>query len=464
MSSSTRPPLRCLHMILLPIAPCRAVLPPSATLLVPSFTVVLLWYVRRGEHEPSTPSLSLSLLSSGLSVSSLFSSQMAEAAAAISLIASIASLIDLGAKVASCLLDFASGTTDVPRSFCTLARRLPLLVATLRRISQQAQAGRLPHDVTISLQSVVQSTINRVSVLESCLAQITPPTDTSRVRRAVKALQSLTKDGEIRLTVERVQQDIGFLVLHQTTHHVDVGERILEQLAKSQLGQTPAPATSAASIYPHLSAHDHSRVHLGNVYHVHPPRELGSIQAYGLCWGGAPLIDVDLFVGRVAELDQMAQVPCVGEAMVDQRRLMLGGLSGVSKTQLAIAYAPRQQRHYSSVFWLNATLMPTLKASVRSVAQQLLPAAKFQRLDDEGTLQALFQWLSDVKNISWLLIFDNHDDPELYGIGQYLPNTGHGSIIITTRLHDLIQGQRTRQVRIPSISDLDKSFKILQTR
>jgi len=359
---------------------------------------------------------------------------------------------------------FASKTADVPESFRSLAHRLPLLVTTLQTITYQAQAGRLQDELATALQSLVQSTTVQVSILETHLTQVTPPTDATRIERTVKALRSLTKDGKIRMAMEKAHRDIDFLVLHQTTQHVDTGGQILDALAKLQLGQAQGPTIPAASISPNVSAHDHSQVHLGDVYHIHQRQEPRDIQAYGLCWEAAPLIDVYDFIGRAAELDQMAQLLRPGEATVEQRRLVLGGLGGIGKTQLAIAYARRHQNHYASVFWLNATSVSTLKASLRSIAQQLLTAAELQSLDDKGILPAVLKWLSDVKNTQWLLIFDNYDDPELYGIEEYLPNTAHGSIIVTTRLPDLIKGQRMRQVRVPPIEYLDESLEILRTR
>lgn len=188
------------------------------------------------------------------------------------------------------------------------------------------------------------------------------------------------------------------------------------------------------------------------------------MQAYGLCWGTAPLIDADHFVGRVAELDQMAHCLQPGEAAIEQRRVVLGGLGGIGKTQLAIAYARRYRSHYASVFWLNATSLSSLNANVRSMAQRFLSAAELQHLDDDGTLHVVLQWLSDVRNTQWLLILDNYDDLDRYSIEQYLPSTAHGSIIITTRLPDLIRGQRTRPVRVPAIDDLAESLEILRTR
>lgn len=132
---------------------------------------------------------------------------MAEAAAAISLVASIAPLIDLGVKVIARLNDFTTRTCEVPESFRALGRRLPLLISTLRVVQQQADAGRFSIDVTTSLRNLTQSTSTQLAVIETCLAQITPPPpDASRIHRVAEALQSLTKDGSIRAAIGKIQR------------------------------------------------------------------------------------------------------------------------------------------------------------------------------------------------------------------------------------------------------------------
>lgn len=193
---------------------------------------------------------------------------MAEAAAAICLIASIASLIDLGAKVASRLHEFVSKTSDVPESLRSLSTRLPLLTSSLRFIASQAQAGRLPDDVVKALQPLIASTATQVSILQTYLSQISPLTDASRVQRAVKALKSLAKEGQIRMAVEKVHHDIDFLVLHQTTQNVNTGNRILEELTKLRLAYIQSPAASGGHHFPSIAAHDQSTVHLGDIYNV----------------------------------------------------------------------------------------------------------------------------------------------------------------------------------------------------
>jgi DNA replication protein DnaC len=53
----------------------------------------------------------------------------------------------------------------------------------------------------------------------------------------------------------------------------------------------------------------------------------------------------------------------------EQRRLILGGMGGIGKTQLAIAYAKRHCGSYESIFWLNAVSEFALKTSLRSMAE-----------------------------------------------------------------------------------------------
>lgn len=76
---------------------------------------------------------------------------------------------------------------------------------------------------------------------------------------------------------------------------------------------------------------------------------------WGQCLASAPLIKPNHFVSRAVELDAMNNILQRYEASVEQRRLVVGRVGGIRKTQLAIAYAQRHQRSYTSVLWLNAT-------------------------------------------------------------------------------------------------------------
>ena len=49
--------------------------------------------------------------------------------------------------------------------------------------------------------------------------------------------------------------------------------------------------------------------------------------------------------------------------------VILHGLGGMGKTQLAITYARRHKEKYTAIFWLNANDEDSLKLSFRDVAQ-----------------------------------------------------------------------------------------------
>lgn len=395
---------------------------------------------------------------------------MAEAAMAVAanvagLIMSIASLIDLGVKITARLHDFTTRTSEVPEFFRSLEKRLPLLTPTLKFIQQQADAGCLSAEVSTALRSLTQSASTQLEVVETCLSKITPPSDASCLQRAVKTLQSLTKDGNIRSAVERIHQDIDFLVLHQTTQHVDASDQILAVLAPLQLRQvqTSSLLFNRGHVFGNVAANGHASVQLGDIYHVYQPAEADTLKVLGLCLTPAPLIEPDSFIGRAGELEKMAQLLRPGEPAVEQRRIILGGLGGMGKTQLAIAYARQHHPSYTSVLWLDATSKLTLMASFRSTAETLLPSS-IRKLDDEMARTTVLTWLSDVRNAQWLLIYDNYDEPDQFTIADYIPRTCNGTIIITTRLPDLVQGQRMPQIRVSPIGDLDESLQILQRR
>ncbi len=180
----------------------------------------------------------------------------------------------------------------------------------------------------------------------------------------------------------------------------------------------------------------------------------------GLCLGQVPYINTELFIGRESEITQMREILRPGDLSSEQRRLIPGGTGGMDKTQ-AIAFAKRHQHEYDSVFWLNAASEATLKDSFRLVAEAIFDIQDAQVLQDEQSLIQIRRWLSDEKNIRWLLIFDNHDDPDRYLVERYYPYVAHGPFIVTTRRPDLVAGS---ELRLQSLQSVKESLDILETR
>lgn len=184
-------------------------------------------------------------------------------------------------------------------------------------------------------------------------------------------------------------------------------------------------------------------------------------RSLGLCFKSAPLIQPADFVGRTMEIDTMHRALRPDQTPKKQQRVILGGMGGLGKTQLALAYARQHQPSYTSVLWLNATSESTVYSSLRSVAAVLVRTVELTTWDNEQVLAYILEWLSRPDNTRWLLIFDNHDDPDLFDIDHFCPNVGHGSVVVTTRLPDRVTGE---QLRVQPLHTITDSLALLQIR
>ena len=180
----------------------------------------------------------------------------------------------------------------------------------------------------------------------------------------------------------------------------------------------------------------------------------------GLNLFDAPEIDDGLFIGRDTELEQMKTVLLPNPTSLTRKVLVLGGMGGIGKTQLAVTYAKRYGSYYSSVFWLNASSKTALLTSLRRLAREILPEAGGQ-LKDDKLLTQVSVWLSSPENPRWLLAFDNYDDPDQFNIREYFPSVAQGSIIITTRQPDSVSGTK---IKLRSMVEKEESLRILATR
>ena len=157
-----------------------------------------------------------------------------------------------------------------------------------------------------------------------------------------------------------------------------------------------------------------------------------------------------------------------------RRTVVLHGLGGIGKTQLAIAYAKRHKDGYSAIFWLNIKDEDSLKQSFAKVAKQILrehpSASRLSSVDMKGNLDdmvdAVKTWLSLPDNTRWLTIYDNYDNPKLPGntdpvavdIRKFLPESYQGSVIITTRSSQVRIGH---PIRIKKLENICNSLEIL---
>jgi tetratricopeptide (TPR) repeat protein len=147
---------------------------------------------------------------------------------------------------------------------------------------------------------------------------------------------------------------------------------------------------------------------------------------------------------------------CRDHDRASARRYTSCGLGGMGKTQLAVEFARRHHRRFSSVFWLDGRSEDILKRSIASCASRIpqgqIPETSRTYVSDsgadvDGVVRDVMAWLARPDNAAWLLIFDNVDreykaqggDPDAYDVQRYLCGADHGSVLVTTRLARLEQ-------------------------
>ncbi|KAJ8105930.1 hypothetical protein ONZ43_g7233 [Nemania bipapillata] len=172
------------------------------------------------------------------------------------------------------------------------------------------------------------------------------------------------------------------------------------------------------------------------------------------------------FVAREQELAEMHETL---QSDGHRQIVVLHGLGGMGKTQLAIEYMKRHRDNYSAIFWLNIKDENSLKQSFARIAHQIKrhhPAASRvgglgvqDNLDE--TIDAVKTWLSLPSNSRWLMVYDNYDnptlpsntDPNAVDIREYFPESYQGSIIITTRSSQVKIGHAIQLSKMQNLND-----------
>lgn len=149
-----------------------------------------------------------------------------------------------------------------------------------------------------------------------------------------------------------------------------------------------------------------------------------------------------------------------------QKRLVLTGLGGVGKTQIATAFAYQSytSAHYSTVLWIFATNRDEVLKSFTRIAMSL------GLYPESGTAESvepmphlaleLLRWLSRDHAPRWLLIFDNVDDLDSFDITDFFPKVPWGNILITSRCR---QADRLGRPIVVDIMDSDDAVELLYT-
>ncbi|PVF92232.1 FabD/lysophospholipase-like protein [Serendipita vermifera] len=130
-----------------------------------------------------------------------------------------------------------------------------------------------------------------------------------------------------------------------------------------------------------------------------------------------------------------------------QRILVISGLGGCGKTQLAIRFAKVFGNQFKSVFFTDGSSESRYRVDIVRYVRALGIEHSQKSFDD-----ALLFIADDSSDGERLLIIDNVDDPSM-DIEPLLPQCDHGAIIITTRNHILGQLSPHGHLQLDSMSE-----------
>jgi tetratricopeptide (TPR) repeat protein len=173
----------------------------------------------------------------------------------------------------------------------------------------------------------------------------------------------------------------------------------------SSMDPAPAPAGDGPVPSPPAATSTQAAAHVGGMV---PPHTRG-------------------FVGRRSDLADIYQAFIQG---AEAGGLVVQGLSGIGKTQLAIEYAHRYANQYDLIWWIACGTIENASTGMTGL-EQLFGIANSPTPPSEKRYAALFEELRTGSTYErWLLIFDDANEPD--DIRDLLP-LGHGHVLITSR-------------------------------
>ncbi len=157
------------------------------------------------------------------------------------------------------------------------------------------------------------------------------------------------------------------------------------------------------------------------------------------------------FTGRKDDLEELSEL--LAEPGPTGARVVLHGISGVGKSQLATEYAHRYGDAYDVVWWVRATQRTTAREEFAALAVHLELAAGQDVGERIRAVRAALRARSTSRQ-RWLLIFDAADD--VAEIRHLLPE-GRGDVLITSLSRDWAVGLGFQEYTVRPFSRMEST-------
>ncbi|KAL9094216.1 MAG: hypothetical protein Q9165_003356 [Trypethelium subeluteriae] len=175
--------------------------------------------------------------------------------------------------------------------------------------------------------------------------------------------------------------------------------------------------------------------------------------------------NTDTFHGRKDELRRMRKA--LDPAKPGQKGLLLYGIGGSGKTQLALRFIMEHAQLFSATIWINASTVEHTNQSFSEAAE--LIASEWPTNDLLSMSIGSENWkkvmsrLRTTRNSRWLLVIDSVDDLELENYARYKPSCEQGSIIVTSIQEQTAEVFRIERLQVEGL-DVQSGSELLFSR
>jgi len=168
------------------------------------------------------------------------------------------------------------------------------------------------------------------------------------------------------------------------------------------------------------------------------------------------------FYGRGDELAELREA--LDPAGPGRKSVLLCGMGGSGKTQLALRHIQEEESRYSAIIWIQASTETDATYSISEALSTIasdwprdLPLTQ-SRAGTPDTLQ-LTSRLRSTRYQNWLLVVDSADDPNDF-LHEYIPDCRHGSVLVTSTRHRACKAFKPTRVPVEGL-DLESARALL---